>query len=293
MKALLSACGALAALGTFAPVWAQQSAVPQAAPATPAAPAAAQDEKMDAKALAAAAAEAEAARMRVEYAEGKRLATAYFPKAQARLKVYSVSRFDPEMAKPREYFLLELTGSAIVEPVVLNLEDGASIQTLIGILERFESESRKSNDLKEKMGKRKTELGGDLSREETRLVDLQSAATPDAEAVAKSKARVAAIKDELAITEDLGKMDKISGVLGTAKLNLDRPSYEFVASMEPTKSVYTLKAGYSFQVSAKEVKYYVDLLKKAPELKGLILENEAYKGRLKDKVDSLFKAKEG
>lgn len=247
---------------------------------------------MAAKALAAAAAEAEAARMRVEYAEGRRLATAYFLKSQARLKVYSILRFDPEMAKPREYFLLELTGAAIVEPVVLNLEDECSIQALINILERFEAESGKSNELKEKMGKRKTELGADLSREETRLVDLQSAASPDAESVAKSKARVASIKDELAIAEDLGKMDKISSVLGTAKLNLDRPPYEFVALMEPTKSVYTLKAGYSFQVSAKEVKYYVDLLKKASELKGLILENEAYKSRLKDKVDSLFKAKE-
>lgn len=171
MKALFSACGVLAALGACASVWAQQPPAPRPAPATPAAPAAAQDEKMAAKALAAAAAEAEAARMRVEYAEGRRLATAYFLKSQARLKVYSILRFDPEMAKPREYFLLELTGAAIVEPVVLNLEDECSIQALINILERFEAESGKSNELKEKMGKRKTELGADLSREETRLVD--------------------------------------------------------------------------------------------------------------------------
>lgn len=267
-----------------------QSSAPLSGPA-PAVSAGVAAEKMDAKAIAAAAAEAEANRMRFDFSGGDRTITAYFPKSQARIKVFAVTRFDADLAKPREYFLLSMTGAGIVEPVVLDVDDPASRANLVSILERFHSEAAKSNKLKENMAKRKVAAGEELSREETKLLDLQSAPSPDADAISKSKSRIVELKEVVTLAEDLGKMPKISGPIGHAKLHLDRPAYDFVASMEPIKALYTLQAGYSFQVSDKDVKFYVDLLNEAPELKRRLLENEARQLKLKNEVGEFFKSK--
>lgn len=290
MKPLTTAGTAFAAFGLACFAQAADPAADKAPPVTaPATTAGAA--KPDAKALADAAAEAEANRMKVVFADRTRAVSAYFPKSQARIKVSAVTRFDPDMAKPREYFLFEMTGAAIVDPLVLDVEDDAAREALIVILERFALESTKSNELKESMAKRKLAAGDELSREETKLLDLQSAEAPDSAAIAKSKARIEELKEVIDLSEDLGKLKKISGPIGRAKIHLDRPAYEFIASMEPAKALYTLNAGYSFQVASKDVKFYVDLMKAVPELKERLLAYEARQARLKAEVGQLFKAK--
>lgn len=295
MKPFNTAGVALVALGLACAAQAEPTA-PAAPPAPPSeaeplAPAAKPAEKKDSKGLAAETAEAESNRMRVEFAEGKRVVTAYYPKSQARIRVSAVTRFDAEIARPREHFLVELTGAAIVDPLVLDADNEPSRHAVIAILERFDSEVEKSKGLKDSMAKRKVAVADELSREETRLLDLQSAESPDAAAVAKSKARIEELKEASDLAEDLGKLTKISGPIGTAKLNLDRPAYEFIATMEPSKSLYTLKAGYSFQVSSTDVKFYLDLLKQTQELKARLLAHEARQLKLKEEINQLFKSK--
>lgn len=231
-------------------------------------------------------------RIRFEFDGDRRLQSAFYSNSsQARLKIFSVNRFDPEIAKPREYFFLELNGVAIIEPLKLDADDTASVNAIIAILERFQSESEKSGKLKEDMVKRKVAMEAELSREETHLVELESAAAPDVAAIGTAKAQIAKLKEGLALSAELASMAKISGVMGSAKINLDRPAYEFVGSFEPAKSLYTLNAGYSFQVAAKDVKYYLDLLKRTQELKALLLENESKGKKLRQEVDALFKEK--
>jgi hypothetical protein len=231
-------------------------------------------------------------RVRLEFDANRRMQTAFYSNSsQARLKIYTVNRFDAEIAKAREYFFLELSGAAIIEPLKLDADDTASINAIVSILERFQSESEKSGKLKEDMVKRKVALEGDLSREETRLVELQSAPAPDVAAIDASKAQITKLKDGLTLAVEIGSMTKISGVMGKAKVNLDRPAYEFVASFEPGKSLYTLSAGYSFQVAAKDVKFYVDLLKRTQEFKSQLLENESKGKKLRQEVESLFQEK--
>src|SRR5882672_7751395 len=63
-------------------------------------------------------------RVRIEFDTDHRLITAFYSNvSQARLKVYAVSRFDPEIAKPREYFVSELYGAAIIEPLKLDANE--------------------------------------------------------------------------------------------------------------------------------------------------------------------------
>ena len=128
MNPLTTAGTAFAAFGLACFAQAADPAADKAPPTAPATTAGAA--KPDAKALADAAAEAEANRMKVVFADRTRAVSAYFPKSQARIKVSAVTRFDPDMAKPREYFLFEMTGAAIVDPLVLDVEDAAAREAL-------------------------------------------------------------------------------------------------------------------------------------------------------------------
>ncbi len=230
--------------------------------------------------------------MKVEFSDVARSVTAYYPKSQARLRVYAINRYDAEIAKSREYFMLELKGAAIVEPLLLDADDDASIDAIATILERFQRESKRSNELKVSMAKRKVAAVDELSREETKLVELQAESAGSATEIEKSKLKIASLKEEISLAEDLQKLNKISGPIGVAKLHLDRPAYEFIATMEPGKALYTLKAGYSFQVSDRDVKYYLDLLGQRKELKQRLLANEARREKLKSAVEEVFTRKE-
>jgi hypothetical protein len=229
-------------------------------------------------------------RIKLEFDSSRKLLNAFYQNdSQARVKIYSVTRFDPDLAKPREYFLVELRGSAIIEPLKLDADDAGSIEAVVSILNRFQSESEKSSQLKVEMTKRKAVLELELSREETRLVELQASAVPDATALDASKNKIAKLKGDAALAGEIGAMEKITGDMGSAKINLDRPAYKFMYSFEPAKDLYTLTAGYSFQVAAKDVKFYVDLLKRTQEFKGKLLDSEDRNKKLRQEVDALLK----
>lgn len=231
-------------------------------------------------------------KIQIEFDElHRQISIFYSNESQARLKVYGVTRFDPEIAKPREYFIAELSGAAIIEPLQLNADDPDSISAVVSILTRFQDEAAKSGNLKERMKARKVALEAELSREETHLVELQGTSVPDASAIAASKSRVAKLNDDIAVVVEIGGMSKITEVMGRAKTHLDRPKYDFVASFEPEKKLYTLNAGYSFQVAAKDAVFYIDLLQRVQEFKKQLLINEAKSKKLREEVKVLFEEK--
>lgn len=227
---------------------------------------------------------------KVEFKDEIRQVVAYYSNAsQARLKLYAVNRYDSEIAKPRVYFMAEMTGVSVVEPVKIDADDAASISELVKVLERFESEAKKSDKLKESMVKKKAAVESELSREETKLVDLQSNQSASADEVSSVKKQIEKLKADLVLSDELSKMDRISGSIGKVKINLERPAYEFIASFEPAKQLYTLKAGYSFQVDSKHAKFYIDLLKHIPEYKQQLLDHEKKTVLLRDAVNGIFK----
>jgi len=231
-------------------------------------------------------------RLKLEFASNHREVEAYYPNdSQARLTLYSVVRYDGEIAKPRETFMIRLTGFGIVEPLRLEADDSASIAKVVAILERFKDEAEKSGQLKAAMAKRKADADAALSREETRLVELKSATPADAAAIAASEKRIADLKTGVAMADEIVAMPRIAGVIGKAKLNVDRPEYEFVASFEPAKSLFTLSAGYSFRIVSRDVKYYLELLKRVPEIKTRLLDNEAKDRRVRAEIDGIFAGK--
>lgn len=234
--------------------------------------------------------DADANKVRISFDDAQRQIVAYYSNAsQARLKVYAVNRYDAEIAKPRVYFMAEVTGTAVVEPLKLDADDASSIDSVVKLLERFDSEAKKSDKLKESMVKRKAATEAELSRQETKLVDLQSNRSASAEEVASAKKSIEALKAEVVLAEDLSKMDKISGSIGKAKINLDRPAYDFQVSFEPAKKLYTLSAGYSFQVDSSHAEYYLELLKHVQEYKQQLLDHESASVKLREAVDGIFK----
>lgn len=229
--------------------------------------------------------------LRVDFSESGRELSAYFQNtSQARLKVYSVVRFDPELARPRRYFFGELTSAAIIEPVVFDIDNPASISAFTGVLERFVDEAAKSGNLKKEMLARKVRLESTLSREETLLVE-QQASSAASDVLAATRARITDLKREILLAGEMGEMEKISGKIGVAKINPDRPAYDFIASFEPGKGLYQLKAGYSLAVSERDAKFCLELLAKAKELKTRLLEHEAKRALLRREVDSFFSGK--
>lgn len=235
----------------------------------------------------------ESDRLRIEFSDTHRVVTAFYPnRSQARLKVYSVTRYDAETSKPREVFVVELKGAGIVDQIRLDADDAASIDKVVGILERFKSQADKSGKLKVSMLKRKADTDAALSREETRLVELKSAAAPDAAEIAKSEQAIESLKTGVALADEIAAMPVISGVIGTAKLNNDRPEYPFVASFEPEREVFTLSAGYSFRIASDDAKYFIDLLKRTQEFKTRLLENETKKRKVRAEIDAIFAGKD-
>lgn len=231
--------------------------------------------------------------LKIEFPASPRAVTAYYRNdSQARLTLYPVMLYDGEIAKPRETFIVELRGFGIVEPLRLDADDTASISKVVALFERFRSESEKSGKLAASMKARKADADAALSREETRLVELKSADKPDAAAVAAVEKRIAELKAGVAMADEISAMPKISGVIGKAKLNRDRPEYEFIASFEPAKRIFTLSAGYSFRIASRDVTYYIDLLNHTQELKSRLLENEANEKRVRAEIDGIFAAKD-
>ena len=231
-------------------------------------------------------------RLHVEYGDDNRTITAYYPNAsQGRLKISEINRYDAEIAKPRIYFILELSGAGMIEPLKLDADDAPSLEAVIGIFERFRDRAEKSGGLKVAMARRKADAEAELSREETRLVELQSAAQPSPRALVAAKKRIEELKRTVMLSVEVGAMNKISGVIGAARLNLDHPVYDYVATFEPAKELYTLRAGNSFQIAAKDVTFFVDLLKRTREFKADLLQNEAKTKLLSREVDDIFSGK--
>lgn len=265
------------ALGFVCGAYAQDAAAPAANPAKAAtAPVAPKDPESN--------------KVRVSFDDAQRQIVAYYSNAsQARLKVYAVNRYDAEIAKPRVYFIAEMTGTAVVEPVKLDADDAASIDSVVKLLARFDSEAKKSDKLKESMEKKKAAAEAELSRQETKLVDLQSNQSASADELAAAKKSIDALRAEVVLADDLSKMEKIAGSIGKAKINIDRPAYDFQVSFEPAKKLYTLNAGYSFQVDSSHAEYYLDLLKHVQDYKQQLLDHESASVSLREAVDGIFK----
>ena len=230
-------------------------------------------------------------RVQYEHTVKLRIFSAFYANtSQARIKLSVQNRFDPELAKVRAYYLCELSGAGITDSIVFDADDAGHRSSLLAILERFKSEAQKSGELASRMAERKKTLGAELSLAETKLVELQ--AKPD---VAKSdvtslESQITKLREQISVAEEVAKMKSISGEMGVAKVHMEHPAYPFVATFEPEKQLYIMRAGFSLQISSKDVDYYIDLLKRVPELKQKLLDGEERDARLRTEVKRLFES---
>lgn len=274
---------ALAGVGMLGACASAQEATPPAAPASAPAP--------EVTAAKPAAKDANEVRIQYDHQIEKRIFSAYYSNlSQARVKVSALKRFDAVQAKPREYFIAEISGAGLTDNIVFDVDDDASRLALLNILERFKSEATKTGELMKRMRERKAAAEKELSKAETELVVLTEKADTAPEVIAKTKAQIAKWTDEINVAEELAKMKKISGEMGKARIHMEHPEYAFVGSFEPgSKQLYVLRAGFGLQISFQDVDYYIDLLKRTPEFRQRLLDGEAKEKRLQEEIRELFK----
>lgn len=239
------------------------------------------------------AADKDAKPVRVQYehrVKEREFSAFYANLSQARLTLGVQKRFDPEIAKVRDYFICQLTGAGITDAFVFDADDEAYRANLIGILGRFHSESLKSADLGKRMSELKKTLGGTLSQTETKLVELKAKPDADKTAVAAIEAEIATLQEKLSVADEVSKMKSLSGEMGVSRIGMNHPPYSFVATFEPEKQLYIMRAGYSVQISSKDAEYYMDLLKRVPEVRQRLLDGETKDVRLRAEVKAIFEA---
>lgn len=219
---------------------------------------------------------------------GRSFSAYYANLSQARLKVRVLKQFDPVQARLRDYFIAELTGAGITDSVIFDVDEGDQRVRLVAILERFKSESQKTGALVKRMADRKAAAEKALSQAETKLVELRDKSGAAAD-LAKAEAEIVKLKDDIAVADEISKMKAISGEMGVARVHMDHPPYSFVGTFEPgAKQLYILRAGFGVQISYQDVDYYIDLLKRAPEFKRLLLEGEAKDARIRAEIKALY-----
>ncbi len=270
---------ALAGLGLLgACVYAQDAGAPPVPGGTPA----------PAKPAVAKAADGQV-RIQLDHDVARRTFSAYYANlSQARLKVRVLTQFDPVQARQRDYFIAELTGAGITDTVIFDIDEGDQRVRLLAILERFKSEAQKTGALVKRMAGRKAASEKALSQAETKLVELRDKSGAAAD-LAKVEAEIAKLKDAIAVADEISKMKVISGEMGVAKVHMNHPPYSFVGTFEPgAKQLYILRAGFGVQISYQDVDYYIDLLKRAPEFKRLLLEGESKDARIRAEIKALY-----
>lgn len=231
-------------------------------------------------------------RVQYEHQAATRSFVAYYSNAsQARLKVSAINRFDPVAARVREYYVAELLGVGFSNPIVFDVDDDVSRLNLISILEKFKLQAQKSGRLVKSMLDRKSSADAKLSAAETKLVELKADAATSTDLIAAQQALIAGLKEEITIAEEVSALKVISSEVGRAKIHMDHGVYPFVATFEPgQKQLYVLKAGYNVQMTDVHADFYVDLIKRAPELKQRLLDGELRERKLRGELETLFSA---